>query len=162
METKSIKQIIAHVKNSPLYAKFRARESFIKILPKNWQKIIAFIYTKNDILMIAVKHPAGLQELKRDSSIKLIKDILKIFASVHKFGEFHADMDVKIFVATKTMSKKRKQELAQKKASSSDVRVAEKSQGKFANNIKDEKIHKIFEEIREIIIANRRNQIPAR
>ena len=160
METKSIKQIITHVQNSPLYAKFRVRSDFIKVLPKPWQKLIAFIYTKENVLMIAVKHPLGLQELKRDSSIKLIKDILKIFARTHKFSEFSENMEVKFFIPTRTMSKKRKQELARFAHSNSDIIAPEKSQGKFANNIKDEKIHKIFEEIREIIIANRRNQIP--
>ena len=103
----------------------RERGEFLAILPLSWQRLIAFIYVKDGILMIAAKHPAGLCELKRDSNINLIKDVLKRFVAARETAELCGVREIKFFVADRVMSRRRAQ------------------------------IYKIFEEIRGLILANR-------
>ena len=103
------REIIAHIRKDPLYAKMRERGEFLAILPLSWQRLIAFIYVKDGILMIAAKHPAGLCELKRDSNINLIKDVLKRFVAARETAELCGVREIKFFVADRVMSRRREQ-----------------------------------------------------
>jgi len=149
------REIIAHIRKDPLYAKMRERGEFLAILPLSWQRLIAFIYVKDGILMIAAKHPAGLCELKRDSNINLIKDVLKRFVAARETAELCGVREVKIFVASRLMNKRRAQAFKMSMRRSSEIFSPERSNGGFKNKIQDPQIYKIFEEIRGLILANR-------
>ena len=125
------------------------------ILPLSWQRLIAFIYVKDGILMIAAKHPAGLCELKRDSNINLIKDVLKRFVAARETAELCGVGEIKFFVADRVMSRRRAQIYKAHLHRSSEILSSERAKGEFENKIQDPQIYKIFEEIRGLILANR-------
>ena len=127
----------------------------MRLLPINWRRIIAFIYVREGDLMIALKHPLGLQELKRDSNINLIKDVLKRFVVARETAELCGVREIKIFVASRLMNKRRAQAFKMSMRRSSEIFSPERSNGGFKNKIQDPQIYKIFEEIRGLILANR-------
>lgn len=149
------REIIAHMRKDPLYAKMRERGEFLAILPLSWQRLIAFIYVKDGILMIAAKHPAGLCELKRDSNINLIKDVLKRFVAARETAELCGVRDIKFFVADRVMSRRRAQIYKAHLRLDGEALSLERAKGEFKNKIQDPQIYKIFEEIRGLILANR-------
>lgn len=154
---KSAKYVISEIQNSNLYKNFKDLNDFLKLFSQTHQKIIAFIYQKNEILYIACKHNAGLQELKRDSNIKNIKDLLKMFLNFSPESELKNINDVRIFVATNFMQRKIKMMQSLQKQNEQNYVYYEKSKGEFKNNFKDKEAFKIFEEIRELIIASNSN-----
>ena len=149
------REIIAHIRKDPLYAKMRERGEFLAILPLSWQRLIAFIYVKDGILMIAAKHPAGLCELKRDSNIKFIKELLSLFVRSYPACEFSAVKEIKFFVADRVMSRRRAQIYKAHLRRDGEALSLERAKGEFENKIQDPQIYKIFEEIRGLILANR-------
>ena len=149
------REIIAHIRKDPLYAKMRERGEFLAILPLSWQRLIAFIYVKDGILMIAAKHPAGLCELKRDSNINLIKDVLKRFVAARETAELCSVREIKFFVADRVMSRRRAQIYKVHLRPGGKILSLERAKGEFTNKIQDPQIYKIFEEIRGLILANR-------
>ncbi len=149
------REIIAHIRKDPLYAKMRERGEFLAILPLSWQRLIAFIYVKDGILMIAAKHPAGLCELKRDSNINLIKDVLKRFVAARETAELCGVREIKFFVADRVMSRRRAQIYKAYLRRDGEALSLERAKGEFKNKIQDPQIYKIFEEIRGLILANR-------
>ena len=66
---KSAKNIIEEIQTSPLFNDVNDKRKFLSLLSKTHQKLIAFIYLKDQILYFACKHNVGLQELKKDSNI---------------------------------------------------------------------------------------------
>ena len=149
---KSTKDIIKEIQNSPLYDKIRDLQNFTRCLSNAHQQVIAFIYVKDSILFIACKHNLGLQELKRDSNINLIKELLKTYAKFRPLSNLKEVKDIKFFDATEYMKKRRKKEQLLKKALEIKP-YYELSKGKFKNNIKNPEIYAKFEEIRELILA---------
>lgn len=149
------REIIAHIRKDPLYAKMRERGEFLAILPLSWQRLIAFIYVKDGILMIAAKHPAGLCELKRDSNINLIKDVLKRFVAARETAELCGVREIKFFVADRVMGRRRAQIYKAHLRLGGEALSLERAKGEFKNKIQDPQIYKIFEEIRGLILANR-------
>ncbi|PSM51965.1 hypothetical protein CBLAS_0500 [Campylobacter blaseri] len=152
---KSAKCVITEIQNSTLYKNYEDLNDFLKLFSQTHQKVIAFIYQKNEILYIACKHNAGLQELKRDSNIKNIKDLLKMFLMARPNSELKNASDIRIFVATNYMKRKIKMMQTLQKERETQHIYYEKSSGKFKNNIKDKKAFEIFEEIRKLIIASK-------
>ena len=149
------REIIAHIRKDPLYAKMREKGEFLAILPLSWQRLIAFIYVKDGILMIAAKHPAGLCELKRDSNINLIKDVLKRFVAARETAELCGVREVKFFVADRVMSRRRAQIYKVHLRWDGKALSLERAKGEFTNKIQDPQIYRAFEEIRGLILANR-------
>ena len=105
--------------------------------------------------MIALKHPLGLQELKRDSNIKFIKELLSLFVRSYPACEFSAVKEIKFFVADRVMSRRRAQIYKAHLRLGSKILSSERAKGEFTNKIQDPQIYKIFEEIRGLILANR-------
>lgn len=152
---KSTKDIISHIRKDPLFASMSDRVEFMRLLPINWRRIIAFIYVREGDLMIALKHPLGLQELKRDSNIKFIKELLSLFVRSYPACEFSAVKEIKFFVADRVMSRRRAQIYKAHLRLGSKILSSERAKGEFTNKIQDPQIYKIFEEIRGLILANR-------
>ena len=149
------REIIAHIRKDPLFASMSDRVEFMRLLPINWRRIIAFIYVREGDLMIALKHPLGLQELKRDSNINLIKDVLKRFVAARETAELCGVREIKFFVADRVMSRRRAQIYKAHLRRDGEALSSERAKGEFKNKIQDPQIYKIFEEIRGLILANR-------
>ena len=80
---KDAKTIIRHIVDNPFYKELKNRSEcgeFLQLLSLNHRRLIAFCYEKNGILFFALFHPLGLQELKSDSSIKMLKGLLNVSA----------------------------------------------------------------------------------
>ncbi|QKG28868.1 hypothetical protein [Campylobacter sp. RM16187] len=147
---KDAKFIIDHILNNPSYKELKSRSEcleFTKLLSLNHQRLIAFCYVKNNILFFALLHPLGLQELKRDNNISMIKGLLKIYCSVNKDSKLAQISDIKFFV-TKNLRFKQESKILLK------IVNFEKSKGEFINLAKNPQIHAKFEAIREKIKAN--------
>lgn len=127
----------------------------MRLLPINWRRIIAFIYVREGDLMIALKHPLGLQELKRDSNIKFIKELLSLFVRSYPACEFSAVKEIKFFVADRVMSRRRAQIYKAHLRLDGEALSLERAKGEFKNKIQDPQIYRAFEEIRGLILANR-------
>lgn len=152
---KSTKDIISHIRKDPLFASMSDRIEFMRLLPINWRRIIAFIYVREGDLMIALKHPLGLQELKRDSNIKFIKELLSLFVRSYPACEFSAVKEIKFFVADRVMSRRRAQIYKAHLRLDGEALSLERAKGEFKNKIQDPQIYRAFEEIRGLILANR-------
>lgn len=151
---KSTKDIIREIHNLPLYCQNANLQDLFGLFSPTHRQVIAFIYKKDNLLMIACKHPLGLLELKKDSNIKIIKELLKTFVKFRPNSNLSEISDIKFFVATEYMKKKEKF----KKRVELSLKVEpyiEKSDGKFINNIKNEANSKLFEEIRGLILARK-------
>lgn len=161
---KKAKSIISHIKKTPLYQQSEDLQVFKSLLPKKYQNLIAFAYLKfledeSAILMIALYHPTGLSELKRDSSIKEIKELLKIYVNFNPHSELKKVQDIKLFVLVSFIKRNREaaSQLEAKKQEFQESYI-ERAEGKFKNAFKDEKLHELFELLREKIILNNKEE----
>ncbi|HIQ28805.1 MAG TPA: hypothetical protein EYH42_09970 [Sulfurovum sp.] len=71
---KKASTILSHLTNQPQFRYLKKQicyTKYIKLLGKKYQKAIAFVYIKNNILYIAVTHPGFKMELNYN------KDVLK-------------------------------------------------------------------------------------
>ena len=135
---KNIQTILSHIKFSPEFKKINTQQSLtllINSLPQHLKNGVKFAYTKNMILFFVLKHPVFKNEFK--NNISLIKALLKDLkiANIEKID----------FFVTHTIEKrKQKQKIIYQT-------YDERSYGIFQNNIKDEKLHNKFENIRKLI-----------
>ena len=150
---KDAKTIIRHIVDNPFYKELKNRSEcgeFLQLLSLNHRRLIAFCYEKNGILFFALFHPLGLQELKSDSSIKMLKGLLKIYSSVNFDSRLARVTDVKFFV-TKHLKFKKATDPYEKKQI---FTYAEPAKGEFVNLAKSERIFEGFEKIRIAIKQN--------
>ena len=150
---KDAKTIIRHIIDNPSYKELKNRSEcgeFLKLLSLNHRRLIAFCYEKNGVLFFALFHPLGLQELKSDSSIKMLKGLLKIYSSVNFDGRLARVTDVKFFVTKHLKFKKPTDPYETKRF----FTYAEPAKGEFVNLAKDEQIYAKFENIRRVIKQN--------
>ncbi|MSN95796.1 hypothetical protein F1B92_01055 [Campylobacter sp. FMV-PI01] len=160
---KNTKDIVREIHKTPLYDEIKDLQDFFNCLSPTHKEVTAFIYLKKEdknqevpnLLMFACKHNAGLQELKRDSSIKNIKYLLNLFIKVRPVSKLNKIKDVKFFVATNYMKRQQKALKNIQNTISQIPPYFEKSNGKFKNNFKDENLYNKFEEIRKIILASK-------
>lgn len=141
---KSSKDIIKHLNKNPLLSNLNKAQCYAKfasLLPKNMQDGIAFMYQKNDTLFFVLKHQAYKMEF--DYKLNLIKGLLKTFISFEKDCILDDVLHIKFFVTHKQYS--------QEKPISPLDTYYEKSDGNFTNNLKNEKLHSLFEQIKDII-----------
>ncbi len=145
---KKSSNIINHLKNQPLYAKLKTVQCFEKIkslLPPRLQNAVLFIYIKNDILFFVLNHPGYKMEF--NYNVNLIKGVLK---ELKKRSSECADLEfkeIRSFVSNKIESKTR--EIKENK-----LTYKERAKGKFAILTKNERLKKIFQEIKKTIISN--------
>jgi len=135
---KNVQTILSHIKFSPEFKKINTQQSLtmlINALPQHLKNGVKFAYTKNMILFFVLKHPVFKNEFK--NNISLIKALLKDLkiANIEKIE----------FFVTHTIEKKQKNKPIKYET------YQERSYGIFQNNIKDEKLHNKFEQIRKII-----------
>lgn len=125
-----------------------------KILIKKVLNFILFAYYRKQKITIAVMHPVGQQEINHQK--KLIIHYAK------QLPEFSDIQEVSVFRYDKLnkFSKAFNQETYdqfhmpfknEEKKEERSLEFEERSYAYFDNNVKNEKIHKVFEEIRSII-----------
>ncbi len=146
---KNISQVLTHLLSSPNYKRFheiRESESFIQMLPLSLKNGIAFSYTMDKDLFIALKHPCFKQEFYH--KIHLVKQLLKQYQQ--EKNSLLEISDIKTFVTHNLYKKEveRNQEIA------IPLTYGELSYGEFENLAKDSKIHALFESIRHNILKN--------
>ena len=149
---KSAKEIIGHIANYPSYKELKSRgecADFTRLLGKNFSRLVSFCYVKNGILFFAMLHPAGLQEFKRDSSINMIRSLLKTYNDFNKNTILSDVKDIKFFVTYSLKFRKTRPQ-------PSKILFIEPSRGNFKNLAKNEKIYEKFERIRRAIKSNLR------
>lgn len=130
-------EIVKHLKNNPQFSKINsslAIEKFVKLLPLKLSKGVKFGYVRNNILFFVLTHPVFKMEFEYNKA--LIKSILK------NYQDIQCD-DIKFFV-TNVIEKK---ENIQVKIDTFN----ERSYGIFENKVKNPKLNKKFEEIRNLI-----------
>ena len=134
---KKINEILSHLKNNPEFSKINTSfliKKFIEVLPLKLKKGVKFGYVKNQTLYFVLTHPVYKMEFEYNKAD--IKSLLKNFkiANVEDIG----------FFVTNVIEKKELKKV-------DEPIYKERSYGIFENKVKDEKLFRKFERIREII-----------
>ena len=134
---KKINEILSHLKNNPEFSKINTSfliMKFIDVLPLKLKKGVKFGYIKNQTLYFVLTHPVYKMEFEYNKAD--IKSLLKNFkiANVEDIG----------FFVTNVIEKKVLQKI-------DEPIYKERSYGIFENKVKDERLFRKFERIREII-----------
>ena len=134
---KKINEILSHLKNNPEFRKINTSfliMKFIDVLPLKLKKGVKFGYVKNQTLYFVLTHPVYKMEFEYNKAD--IKSLLKNFkiANVEDIG----------FFVTNVIEKKVLQKI-------DEPIYKERSYGIFENKVKDERLFRKFERIREII-----------
>ena len=135
---KKVNDILSHLKYNPDFKKLNTNitlEKLINALPAKLSKGVKFAYIKKQILFFVLTHPVYKMEFEYNKS--LIKALLKT-ASIANID------DVKFFVTNRIERKVEKKVLE-------EPMFKERSYGIFENSCKNEKMSKLFEDIRNII-----------
>ena len=135
---KNMLEIIKHLKNNPQFSKINssvAIDKFVKLLPLKLSKGVKFGYVRNNILFFVLTHPVFKMEFEYNKA--LIKSLLKTYPDIQAG-------DINFFVTN----------VIEKKEKNNDKKIeyyTERSYGIFDNKVKNPKLKKEFEEIRNII-----------
>ncbi|MDE5925636.1 MAG: hypothetical protein K2N75_00010 [Helicobacter sp.] len=146
---KNVSEVLSHLFSTPCYQKYyevSQLNQFIRLLPLSIKGGIAFGYIKNDILFLALKHPAFKQEFYH--KISLLKQLLKTYQK--EKSSLTNVQDIQYFVTYNAYHKevelRQENEVAQC--------YGELARGNFTNYAKDAEIFEIFENIRQAILQN--------
>ena len=134
---KKVNEILTHLKYSPEFKKINTNEKLeklIQVLPLKLKKGVKFAYIQRQILFFVLTHPVYKMEFEYNK--ENIKSLLKK-ASIANVE------DIRFFITNK-LEKKESKEVE------SPI-FQERSYGIFENSIKDQALHKKFEEIRKMI-----------
>ncbi|MFV0480571.1 MAG: hypothetical protein ACK5LP_01175 [Campylobacteraceae bacterium] len=144
---KQARIIISHLQRQPSFEKLeqiKAYKKLFALLPNRLGNVVRFAYNKNQTLFIVLEHPGYKMEF--NYKLNLIKSLLKELVKIDVTCKcIDADV-IKVFVTNKPPLVSPVREVV-------GPFYSEKSVGNFKNLAKDEKLHKIFEEIREIICS---------
>jgi len=140
---KNSKQLVSHLRSQSEFTPLNNQaciNSVKELLPSRLHRFILFGYIRHNIVFFALNHPGAKQEF--DNIINSIKTPLKNMPpqTCQKFKIY----DLRAFVSHKKMMKF-------SLTRSSDEQYDERAQAEFSNNIENEKLHQVFEDIRNII-----------
>ncbi len=143
---KTSKEIISHIINKPQNSQIIKTECInrlISLLPPHLANAIMFTYIKNRTLFFVLNHPG----LKMEFNYKhnLIKSLLNKLKDIDLKCKIIEIDEIKSFVSNKIKP-------PSPKVSTSIYK--ERAYGEFQNLATDEKLNKLFEEIREVIKNN--------
>ncbi|NPA50391.1 MAG: hypothetical protein GXO02_02025 [Epsilonproteobacteria bacterium] len=147
---KTIQDIFNNLKRQNIISslsKYRCFNRFIKLLPAPYQKAIAFIYTKDNKLFIALSHPGYKMEFNYNK--ELLKNLLTQISLLDKRCNeiFKGINDIVIFISKLSYN------LSETKEETIPY-YFEKSKGEFKIELKDKDLAKILEEIKGLIKKN--------
>jgi len=141
---KNSAQVLSHLVHQPQYKKLSQHQciNVIKTLfPPHIQSMISFAYIKHKVLYFVLSHNGAKQEF--DIIISSIKTPLKLHPPQKCKGmEFE---DIRAYVSHKPLSK------TTEVKKETEPHYEERALGEFTNTVRDEKLHKIIENIRTSI-----------
>ena len=146
---KNSAQVLSHIVNQPQYKKLfqhQCIDAVKSLMPPHLQNMVSFAYVKQKVLYFVLNHPGAKQEF--DIIISSIKTPLRLYPP-EKCKEM-AFEDIRAYVSHTPPHKKKTQQSTQ------EVTYPERATGNFSNTIKDDKLHQLFEKIRQEI-ANSHN-----
>ncbi|SFV59123.1 hypothetical protein MNB_SV-13-152 [hydrothermal vent metagenome] len=142
---KNASLILSHLSSLPQFRLLKPQacyQKYISCLSQKWQKAIAFVYIKNEILYIAITHPGFKQELNymKDSLRSVLRDLNKY------------DLNCKSMIANKVIIFHSKYHaIPEEKSEPKTVPYyQEQAQGVFEMP-KDEKLKDAFQRIQDMI-----------
>ena len=144
---KKVDSILAHLRDQPLYAKLRKQSCFstlAKALPASLQRGVLFMYVKNRILFIAVKHPAFKMEF--DYKLSSIKSLLRSLPPLVEACRDHEIADIRVFVSKYAPDPEPKRP--------TEPRYKEHAHPDFPLKAQTPEIRDLFEQIRQAIARN--------
>ncbi len=123
--------------------------TFKRLLPPRLQKVIAFVYVKDDTLFVAIKHPGYKMEL--DYNKDVLKSLLSMFIQNRQDCNFMKAKKVAIFHTKYAPIVDNNRPTIPK--------YGEAAHGDFKIDIKDKELTQSFERIKEIIQNHRRRAL---
>lgn len=143
---KTSKEIISHIINKPQNSQIIKTEcinKLISFLPPHLANAIMFTYIKNRTLFFVLNHPG----LKMEFNYKhnLIKSLLNKLKNIDLKCKIIEIDEIKSFVSNKIKPPSSK---------ISTLIYKERASGEFQNLATDEKLNKLFEEIKKVIKNN--------
>jgi len=140
---KNSKQLVSHLRSQSAFTPLNNQScinAVKELLPQRLHRFILFGYIRHNIVFFALNHPGAKQEF--DNIINSIKTPLKQMPPLScKNYEIY---DVRAFVShKKTISFSTNKPINEE--------YKERASASFDNDIKDKKLHNVFEEIRDII-----------
>lgn len=145
---KDAKILVKHIYDNPLFKELKNADECRELralMPRAQQNFIAFCYVRQGALFFVLTHPLMLSELKRDSSINMIKGLLKAFVKTRENSVFKDVRDVKFFVTEKLRYRPAPKERK--------ILFRPKSDGNFQILAKDEILKAKFGELSRILAA---------
>ncbi|CAD7287316.1 hypothetical protein LMG7974_00235 [Campylobacter majalis] len=150
---KDIKSIIkSHIYENPLYKKvYHAKQcrDILNLLERRKRELIVFAYVRDNTMFLAVTHPLAKQELSHDSSIKMIKNLLKMHILANENSIFKNITQIVVFVLKNIKFQAPKDPFV-----TNYPKFKQKSKGEFVNRAKTDTIYNAYEELREILRRN--------
>lgn len=154
---KQAKFIIDHISEGPLHSNFkkaRCYKALTSFFPATIKDGIKFMYNKNNTLFIAFKHQGYWMEFnnylrkhQKEYKQNYIKKTLNSLAKL--------DPTCKCVLAESIKSFYMDSLLDEKTFENTLPNYEERSKAEFKNNTNDKKLHKLFEQIREIICSQK-------
>ncbi len=142
---KSSQKIVSHLIKKPYLQKIgekKCYERLISLLPPQLQRAVLFTYVKNRTLFFVLNHP-GLK-MEFNYKVNLIKSLLKKIKDIDENCKNIDITDVKAFVSNKIVTKP-------PPPPPSRYRYRERASGRFYNFASDERLNRLFQQIKEEI-----------
>ncbi|MCI5968710.1 hypothetical protein [Helicobacter sp.] len=146
---KNVSEVLTHLLSSPNFKRLheiRESECFIQLLSFSLKSGIAFSFTRDETLFIALKHSCFKQEFYH--KIALVKQLLKQYQQ--EKNALLEIKDIKVFVTYDIYKK----EVEKNQENTIPLTYGELSLGEFENLATNPKIHALFESIRNHILNN--------
>jgi len=140
---KNSNQLVSHLRSQSAFTPLKNQScinSVKELLPPRLHRFILFGYIRHNIVFFALNHPGAKQEF--DNIINSIKTPLKKMPPLS--CKNYEIFDVRAFVSHKKTMK-----FSAVKPSYEEYE--ERAEADFSNEIENEKLHKVFEDIRSII-----------
>jgi len=147
---KNASMILSHLTSQPQFKYLKRQvcyQKYISLLGKKWQKAIAFVYIKNEILFVAVTHPGFKMELHYNRD--LLKSVLTKLASLDKACTMLQAQKVVIFYS------KYRSVFKEDRTQETVPYYEELASSDFTIDTQDPELQKSFEKIKETIRCNR-------
>ncbi|MEA2048327.1 MAG: hypothetical protein U9O64_07775 [Campylobacterota bacterium] len=133
--------ILSHLSSKPQFKSLKRQEcyqKYINLLSQKWQKAVAFVYVKDDILYIAVTHPGFKMELNYNRD--LLKSLLTQLNTYDQACQTLSAQSIVIFHSKYHAIKE------EKSAYATVPHYHERSTGTF-DLPTEEKLHEVFQRI---------------
>jgi hypothetical protein len=142
--------IISHICSQPSLKKLKiasAHRRLLELFPPRVAQHVSFMYNRNDTLYFVADHPMVKQEFDNDYKKSMIKGWLNLLMKVDSEIELINAEKFKFIIKTPPPVP----EIAPKKTQS----YRERSYGRFENLASNDELRKSFEQIRELIKAQK-------